>query len=431
MTSWILYWRIGLRRRRSRVSRCSTASSPPSVSTVTSGCGASAGSAARSGAGSADPSAASAGRSAASADPSADATGMSPSRCSSATSCAAWASAVSASTAGPSMRSRAISAACAGGSDQRLGSGSTAGGRSAAGAASTGSAAPNVSTGAASAAAGSLAASGATTSGAAVSSTFSARFCARRVLDVGAVDAAAPPRLVVFLGFGLQTLLLGDQPFAVGDRDLIVVGMDFREGQEAMAVAAIFHERRLQRRFDADDLGQIDVALEGLAGGGFEIEFFKSCSIDDDHPSLLGVARIDEHAPCHGLAPRRWVPTGASDRRPSRLCGARGTVRHRPVERPNIGQDGEASHCRTATGPADLGFPIATACLTVLPQTRRAQYPCVAPTRPGSETAVGALQPQRGKRFERRRLLARRNIRGSLASDNQNIASHELWPLNY
>ncbi len=66
------------------------------------------------------------------------------------------------------------------------------------------------------------------------------------VLDVGAIDPVAPPRLVVVVGLGLQALLLGNQPFAVGDRDLIVVGMDFREGQEAMAVAAILHERRLQ-----------------------------------------------------------------------------------------------------------------------------------------------------------------------------------------
>ncbi len=70
-------------------------------------------------------------------------------------------------------------------------------------------------------------------------------FCSG-VLDVGAIDPAAPPRFVVFVGFGRQALLLGDQPFAVGDRDLIVVGMDFGEGQEAMAVAAIFHEGRLQ-----------------------------------------------------------------------------------------------------------------------------------------------------------------------------------------
>ena len=118
-------------------------------------------------------------------------------------------------------------------------------------------------------------------------------------LDVGAVDPVAAARLVV-VGFGVQALLLGDQPFAVGDGDLIVVGMDFREGQEAVAVAAILDERRLQRRLDADDLGEIDVALEGLAARRLEIEFFQSCSINDDHPGLFGVARIDEHAPCHG-----------------------------------------------------------------------------------------------------------------------------------
>ena len=33
-----------------------------------------------------------------------------------------------------------------------------------------------------------------------------------------------------------------DQRLPVGDRDLIIVGMDFAEGQEAMAVAAILDE---------------------------------------------------------------------------------------------------------------------------------------------------------------------------------------------
>ncbi len=63
--------------------------------------------------------------------------------------------------------------------------------------------------------------------------------------NVGAVDPVTPARLVV-LRLGLQALLLGYQPFAVGDGDLVVVGVDFREGQEAVAVAAILHEGRLQ-----------------------------------------------------------------------------------------------------------------------------------------------------------------------------------------
>src|SRR3546814_4918522 len=56
--------------------------------------------------------------------------------------------------------------------------------------------------------------------------------------------------------------LFAQQRFAVFLRDLVIVGVDFAEGQEAVTVAAIFDERRLQRRFDAGDLGQIDIALE-------------------------------------------------------------------------------------------------------------------------------------------------------------------------
>jgi len=47
----------------------------------------------------------------------------------------------------------------------------------------------------------------------------------------------------------------GQQRVAVGLRNLIIVGMDFAEGQEAVAVSAIIDERRLKRRFDAGDLG--------------------------------------------------------------------------------------------------------------------------------------------------------------------------------
>jgi len=166
-----------------------------------------------------------------------------------------------------------------------------------------------------------------------------------RVLDVGAID---PGRLGrgIFFGFRRLALLFGDQPFAVGDRDLEIVGMDFREGQEAVAVAAIFHERRLQRRFDANYFCEIDVPLERAAARGLEVEFSQFGSIDDDHPGLFGVAGIDEHAPGHGLAPEAL----GSDRRerPAALppLWREGDGAFRPVERPTVGQDGEAARRR-------------------------------------------------------------------------------------
>ena len=78
---------------------------------------------------------------------------------------------------------------------------------------------------------------------------------------VVAVAPAPPVGAVIGVGIGgaVIALFLGEQRLPVGDRNLIVVGMDFGEGQEAVAVAAVIDERRLQRRFDARDLGEIDV----------------------------------------------------------------------------------------------------------------------------------------------------------------------------
>ena len=101
---------------------------------------------------------------------------------------------------------------------------------------------------------------------------------------------------LVFLaaaGFGL---LLGDQRLPVGDRDLVIVGMDFREGEEALAVAAIFDKGGLQRRLNARHLGEIDVALERPLGSGLEIKFLDLGTVENDHPGLFRVAGVDKHA---------------------------------------------------------------------------------------------------------------------------------------
>ena len=37
----------------------------------------------------------------------------------------------------------------------------------------------------------------------------------------------------------------GEQSFAVGSRDLIIVGVNFTKGEETMAIAAIFDKTRL------------------------------------------------------------------------------------------------------------------------------------------------------------------------------------------
>src|ERR1700744_6461081 len=46
-------------------------------------------------------------------------------------------------------------------------------------------------------------------------------------------------------------LLLGNQRLTVGSGDLVIVGMNFREGQETLPIPAIFDEGGLQRRLTA------------------------------------------------------------------------------------------------------------------------------------------------------------------------------------
>ena len=97
-----------------------------------------------------------------------------------------------------------------------------------------------------------------------------------------------------------QALLLGrmlrflaQQCLAILFGDLIIIRMNFREGQETVAVTTIIDERRLQRGFDPGYLGEIDISLELPMFGRFEIELLNPTSLDDCHPGFFLVARVD------------------------------------------------------------------------------------------------------------------------------------------
>src|SRR6185437_598243 len=82
---------------------------------------------------------------------------------------------------------------------------------------------------------------------------------------VMAVAAATGAAIGVRIGVALLTCFVFDQRLPVGDGDLVVIRVDFRKRQEAVTVAAIIDERRLQRRLNARDLGEIDVTAKLLA----------------------------------------------------------------------------------------------------------------------------------------------------------------------
>jgi len=98
-----------------------------------------------------------------------------------------------------------------------------------------------------------------------------------------------------FLGLAMGALIRLDQRLTVSNRNLIIVRMNFAEGEEAVAIAAILDERRLQRRFYARDLGEVDVAAQLLALGGLEIKLFDAIAANHNDPGLFRVSGIDQH----------------------------------------------------------------------------------------------------------------------------------------
>ena len=69
-----------------------------------------------------------------------------------------------------------------------------------------------------------------------------------------------------FLGFcfGLQAFSIGfffrDQRLTVGNRNLVIIGVDFRKGQKPVAISTVVYKCSLQGWFDTRNLSEIDVA---------------------------------------------------------------------------------------------------------------------------------------------------------------------------
>ena len=110
----------------------------------------------------------------------------------------------------------------------------------------------------------------------------------------------ASPSASAVAGLGRRLALDVLEQRAVGLRDLIVVGVDLAEGEEAVAVAAILDEGRLQRRLDPRYLGEVDVALELELGRGLEVEVGEVAVIEHHRPGLFRVGGVDQHALDHG-----------------------------------------------------------------------------------------------------------------------------------
>ena len=128
------------------------------------------------------------------------------------------------------------------------------------------------------------------------------------------------------IGLGAQRLFLGQQRFAVGDRDAVVVGVDFTERQEAVAITPVVYEGSLERGFDLGDLREVNVAFKLRLSGGFVVEFFDLAIGNHHHPRLVRVGGIDQHTLCHVFStPEHARRPGAGLRQNRRRRGRRAT----------------------------------------------------------------------------------------------------------
>src|SRR3569623_406935 len=166
---------------------------------------------------------------------------------------------------------------------------------------------------------------------------------AARVAMAGA--AATCPVLVFLFGLAMGTLVSLDQRLTVGDGDLVVIRMNFAEGEEAVAIAAVLDERGLERGLHARNLGEIDVAAKLLALRRLEIILFDAIAANHNDPGLLRVGGVDQHFVGHfgthdgGWQARRPAQHARPDGGAVHLIRGRGaglTAKRCPVPKPGL-----------------------------------------------------------------------------------------------
>ena len=147
------------------------------------------------------------------------------------------------------------------------------------------------------------------------------------------------------LFFGMRGFF-GEQCIAIRLGNLVVVRVNFAEGEETVPVASEIDECRLKRGLYARYLGEVDVALDLLLVGRFEIELFNAVALEYRHPRLFRVARIHKHARCHLIVSRRQADRLEPVGRRQCVCGCRaGRPRRGRTDRGRLCAWGHGTKC--------------------------------------------------------------------------------------
>ena len=98
--------------------------------------------------------------------------------------------------------------------------------------------------------------------------------------------------LLVILVLACSFRLGIDQGLPIGDRDLVVIRMNFAESEKAMAITAILNECSLKGRFYTRHPRQIDIAFDLFLMFRFKVKFFNSIAANHDNPCFLLVGGV-------------------------------------------------------------------------------------------------------------------------------------------
>src|SRR5690606_16003252 len=129
---------------------------------------------------------------------------------------------------------------------------------------------------------------------------------------------------------------LADAGLVRVDPGLEVVAGDFLQRQEAVALGAVIHERRLQGRLEPRDAALVNVGLLLFLGRLFDVDVVQRLAIDNSHAQFFCLRGVDQHS-LHGAFLARsdtrnagrspyWNPPRADARR-GRLRRPRATAR--------------------------------------------------------------------------------------------------------
>ena len=131
----------------------------------------------------------------------------------------------------------------------------------------------------------------------------------KEALDLGVATVYQDLALVPLLSVA-RNFFMGREPIKKMFGVLPVMDMEYAAttardklaemgGRMLVQALALSDEGRLQRRFDAGYLGEVDIALDLLVFGRFKVELLNPVALQYRHPCFFRVARIDKHARCH------------------------------------------------------------------------------------------------------------------------------------